>query len=41
MLLVYALGAQHVVVLLGISQQCEFDRLRHSSLRFRFVIFGA
>ena len=41
MLLVYALGAQHVVVLLGISQQCELDRQRHSSLRFRFVIFGA
>ena len=41
MLPVYARGAQHVVVLLGISQQCELDRQRHSSLRFRFEIFGA
>ena len=30
MLLVYALGAQYVVVLLGISQQCEFLGQRHS-----------
>ena len=30
MLPVYALVAQHVVVLLGISQQCEFIYQNHS-----------
>ena len=40
MLLVYALGAQHVVVLLGIAQLCDFDCQKHSPRRFRSVNFG-
>ena len=40
MLPAYGLSAQHVVVLLGISQQCECSGQKHSPCQFRSVKFG-